>query len=397
MKKSLFILAALAVVTAFTSCGDDKKKDGVATEISILPAEDVVLAEEGSIKLTISAQPDGAKIENVVWETSDTLVATVNERGLVTAVLPGECYITATMGELTAKRKVTVKSFLETIQFTQALLYDEDTTYAQGKVDTIEASDGSVYYAYKSMGELWLFSEGFFVNNEGMFDGAERAAVITVYAPFYYATAHLNNAERGTIFTLGEWAVTNSAELAGKSHVGEPGAVNEAAYFEDMDGFFQGYVQGDASVYQAYLQKAGDDFTGATINEWSYNVGDDGEGGYSYSYIPSGIISEASFSLNANGSSNIMCGLDFCYANANILDAINYWWGINPLVDDNDNYTGVEHHLYWANPIEYRFGEMPAEVKKYEPIHVPVISIDRPEIAARIKEQMKNSKVLIRK
>ncbi|MBQ0034002.1 MAG: Ig-like domain-containing protein [Bacteroidales bacterium] len=401
MKKVFYCMTLVAMMFTLTACPPDngEKGNGVATEISILPAEDVVLAEGGSIKLTITAKPDGAKIENVVWETTDTLVATVNERGLVTAQYPGECIIKATMGNLVAERKVSVKSFLETIQFTQAILWDEDTTYAQGKVDTIESTSGETFYAYKSMGELWLCSEGFFVNNEGRLDGAEQAAVITVYAPFYYATATLNNTDRGTVFTLGEWIVSAVDSLKGRAHVGAPGAINENSFYQNMDGFFQAYVQGDAETYVAYLQQASADFTGATINEWTYNVGDDGEGGYSYSYIPAGIISEADFSLNGNGSSNFMCGLDFCFADAKILDGMNYWWGVNPIVDDNDQYTGIEHKLYWADPIQYRFGEYPTQVakKQFEPLNVPVIKIDCPEVAARIEAVKNNSKVLIRK
>ncbi len=60
-----------------------------------------------SLTLTASVLPDDATYKNVTWATTDSAVATVND-GLVTAVAPGECFITATCGECQAMCHVIV-------------------------------------------------------------------------------------------------------------------------------------------------------------------------------------------------------------------------------------------------------------------------------------------------
>ena len=149
MKKSLFFAAMLAVAAVFVGCDPDNKPGGSKDVTIALSPTELVLSEGGDeSKLTVTKTPSDATIDPYVWESSDTLVAVVNDRGLVTSRNAGECVITVTSGDLKAECKVTVKSFLETLQFTLGMLWDVDTTYAQGKVDTIEASDGSTYPAY---------------------------------------------------------------------------------------------------------------------------------------------------------------------------------------------------------------------------------------------------------
>ena len=400
MKKSLFFAAMLAVAAVFVGC-DDPNKPGGSKDVTIAlsPAE-LVLAEGGDeSKLTVTKTPSDATIDPYVWESSDTLVAVVNDRGLVTSRNAGECVITVTSGNLKAECKVTVKSFLETLQFTLGTLWDVDSTYAQGKVDTIEASDGTTYPAYKALAEIWLFSAGFYVNNSGYLDGAENAALIKIKAPMYYSTAYLLNSDKGIIFSLGDWIVTDVDTLQGRSKVGAPGKLDETTYLTGLRSFFDGYFGEDVEKQKEGYNTALTAFSGAVIEELYYDVDESGEGGYRSNLFPSAIVTSAQLSFpGGNATYNYMYDMDYCFAHAEVLDPS--WFGADLLVEEKDGekyYAGIGNKILWANPIDYAYGEIPTEAMKYKPLNMPVMTIDYPEVAERIKSQLKDSKVLIRK
>ena len=400
MKKSLFFAAMLAVAAVFVGCGDPNKPGGSKDVTIALSPTELVLSEDGDeAKLTVTKTPSDATIDPYVWESSDTLVAVVNERGLVTSRYAGECVITVTSGDLKAECKVTVKSFLETLQFTLGLLNDVDTTYAQGKVDTIEASDGTTYPAYKAMAEIWLFSAGFYVNNSGYLDGAENAALIKIKAPMYYSTAYLQHSDKGTVFSLGDWIVTDVDTLQGRAHVGEPGKLDETTYLNGLRAFFDGYFGQDAEKQKEGYNTAKTAFSGAVIEELYYDVDESGEGGYYNNLLPSAIVTSAQLSFpGGNATYNYMYDMEYCFAHAEVLDPS--WFGAELLTEEKDGeeyYAGIGNKILWANPIDYAYGELPAEAMKYKPLNMPVMTIDYPEVAERIKSQLKGNKVLIRK
>ena len=400
MKKSLFFAAMLAVAAVFVGCEDPNKPGGSKdVTIALSPAE-LVLSEGGDeSKLTVTKTPSDATIDPYVWESSDTLVAVVNDRGLVTSRNAGECVITVTSGNLKAECKVTVKSFLETLQFTLGMLWDVDTTYAQGKVDTIEASDGTTYPAYKARAEIWLFSAGFYINNSGYLDGAENAALIKFHAPMYYSTAYLQNSDKGTIFSLGDWIVTDVDTLQGRSHVGEPGKLDEASYLTNLGTMLDGYFSENSEMFKEGRDGALAAFSGAYIQELYYDVDESGEGGYYNNLLPSAIVTSAQLSFpGGNATYNYMYDMEYCFAHAEVLDPS--WFGAKLIIEEKDGeeyYAGIENELLWANPIDYAYGEIPAEAMKYKPLNMPVMTIDYPEVAERVKSQLKDSKVLIRK
>lgn len=400
MKKSLFFAAMLAVAAVFVGCEDPNKPGGSKdVTIALSPAE-LVLSDGGDeSKLTVTKTPADATIDPYVWESSDTLVAVVNERGLVTSRNAGECVITVTSGNLKAECKVTVKTFLETLQFTLGALGDIDTTYAQGKVDTIEASDGTTYPVYKAMSEIWLFSAGFYVNNAGDMDGAERAAIIVIKAPMYYSTAYLQNSDRGTLFSLGDWIVTDVDSLQGHSHVGAPGKLDETTYLTGLRAFFDGFFGGDEETYKEGYNTAQKAFSGAYIQELYYDVDESGEGHYYNNPFPSAIVTSAQLSFpGGNATYNYMWDVEYCFAHAEVLDPSAF--GAELLTEEKDGkeyYAGIGDKILWANPIDYAYGEIPAEAMKYKPLNMPILAIDYPEVAERIKSQLKDSKVLIRK
>ena len=400
MKKSLFFAAMLAVAAVFVGCGDPNKPGGSKDVTIALSPTELVLSEDGDeAKLTVTKTPSDATIDPYVWESSDTLVAVVNDRGLVTSRNAGECVITVTSGDLKAECKVTVKSFLETLQFTLGALWSEDTTYAQGKVDTIEASDGTTYPAYKALAEIWLFSAGFYVNNSGYLDGAENAALIKIKAPMYYSTAYLLNSDKGIIFSLGDWIVTDVDTLQGRSKVGAPGKLDETTYLTGLRSFFDGYFGEDVEKQKEGYNTALTAFSGAVIEELYYDVDESGEGGYRSNLFPSAIVTSAQLSFpGGNATYNYMYDMEYCFAHAEVLDPS--WFGAKLIIEEKDGeeyYAGIENELLWANPIDYAYGEIPAEAMKYKPLNMPVMTIDYPEVAERVKSQLKDSKVLIRK
>ena len=118
MKKVLTFLAVVAVMVATAvSCQkeqtpeqkpDEKPAEVALTGITIDPAADFELAIGATKALTVKYVPENATNKPAAtWASSATAVATVAD-GTVTAVAAGEAEITATVGEFTAKVKVTV-------------------------------------------------------------------------------------------------------------------------------------------------------------------------------------------------------------------------------------------------------------------------------------------------
>ena len=74
----------------------------------LLSAENVLLLEGESEKLTANPLPWNAEAGAITWSSSDESVATVDENGLVTAVAEGNATITASCGDVEAYCDVTV-------------------------------------------------------------------------------------------------------------------------------------------------------------------------------------------------------------------------------------------------------------------------------------------------
>jgi hypothetical protein len=139
---------------------------------------------------------------------------------------------------------------------------------------------------------------------------------------------------------------------------------------------------------------------GATMTTLEYTVDESGEGGYSYSYMPDGIVTEGQWSLNSNGVSAFMTGMDYNYLKfREIPYNETYTWGCNWLfAEDGSISWGDEYVMHWGQEVVYQYGELPtAESPKMEPLHAPVIKIDYPEVAKRIENQLKEYNTLVKK
>ncbi|MBQ6851766.1 MAG: Ig-like domain-containing protein [Oscillospiraceae bacterium] len=69
----------------------------------------IKLYEEDTQNISCDVYPDNATDKNVRWKSSDKGVAVVDDYGRITAVGAGECTVTATAGDESAKIAVTVK------------------------------------------------------------------------------------------------------------------------------------------------------------------------------------------------------------------------------------------------------------------------------------------------
>jgi len=109
------IAKGTAIITATTVDGN---KTATCTVTVIVPVTSVTISSKTltldintSGALTASVLPANANNQNILWTSSNTKVATVDQNGLVTAIAKGTATITATSvdGKKTATCKVTVK------------------------------------------------------------------------------------------------------------------------------------------------------------------------------------------------------------------------------------------------------------------------------------------------
>ncbi len=396
MKKQIYVALLLLGAICLASC-EPIQTGSSATAISVSPKSVILNENEPSIRLAVALTPTDA-VDSVFWSSSDTTIAIVSKTGYVEAQKYGKCYIYAQAGELKDSCLVEVKSYLESLIFNGAIVYDYDTTYALNPetgvytVDTLESTDGEEYLAYKSLATLYVFSDGFYINNSGRFDGTSIGTILELQAPMYYASAYLNNTDRPTIFCLGKWSVVEDVQ---KMQQAAPAVVDEAAYIAHMKNFIAAYNAEDDS-YSQHLQLAATAITGPILTTMEYLAPTPEQAGYYSSYIPDAICDAADFSLNANfPASQYMCGLDYSIITYRPLSGP--YWGLNINEDEATGIlTLVDEKVYFDAPIVSTYGEKPAESAEapaLKPLQVPVISED-PVLAARVKEQLKDVNVI---
>lgn len=124
--KNRIKLFCIALASAFllTACGGPKL---IGVE---LPETPLVLATGETATAETSYTYDGETPENaqpeVVYTSSDEAIATVDENGVITGVAEGETTITATVGELSASRTVSVIIPVERLEAESMMLHLAD-------------------------------------------------------------------------------------------------------------------------------------------------------------------------------------------------------------------------------------------------------------------------------
>ena len=136
---------ALAGAFMLTACGGPKLI-GVT-----LPETPLVLATGETATAETSYTYDGETPENaqpeVVYTSGDAAIATVDENGVITGVAEGETTITATVGELSASRTVSVIIPVESLTAEDASLHLADGAAALAYTVTPEHFTGELTFA----------------------------------------------------------------------------------------------------------------------------------------------------------------------------------------------------------------------------------------------------------
>ena len=136
---------ALAGAFLLTACGGPKLI-GVA-----LPETPLVLATGETATAETSYTYDGETPENaqpeVVYTSSDEAIATVDENGVITGVAEGETTITATVGELSASRTVSVVIPVESLEAESMALHLADGSAALSYTVVPENFTGELTFA----------------------------------------------------------------------------------------------------------------------------------------------------------------------------------------------------------------------------------------------------------
>ena len=111
------IAAGNATITA--KCGNVSATCNVTVENPIINASSITLTPSslhlytGSTgQLTATVEPSNATDKTVVWTSSDELIATVSDSGIVEAIAEGEAVITASCGTVTAVCQVSVEEYV---------------------------------------------------------------------------------------------------------------------------------------------------------------------------------------------------------------------------------------------------------------------------------------------
>ncbi len=398
MRKLFFGALALLATVGFVGCVEPNptpSNEQKVESIEVRPSE-LTLVEGEEVRLSVVLTPSDITTATVTWSSSNEAVAIVDTKGAVTALSIGEAEIVASAGEgVSATCHVTVKSYLNTLKFTQA-------TYLMNGIDTnaftnpkdpstyiidLTLSNGATYKGYKALVEIDLFSEGYYVNGSGELDGTAKAANITFDAPLFYAPNTLN--PTGTIFVLGEWFVT-SMEIDPDTlpyQVGLAGKINKAAYITAMKSYVENWnkyvnskteaeAQANAMAYSQALSAAGDAVSQATLNVWEYHSTEEGypSNGYYGSYIPAGLVSYVNTYLGeGDGVSQFMIPLDYLEAHVHPLKhSDDYFYGCH-IVQDTTTWecTMVDEDIYFDETIVYETGIVPSatgEVRLAKPL-----------------------------
>jgi hypothetical protein len=405
MKKSLFIALLACATLALVGCDNGAANESGAnggsgaavTGVTVTPATlNLTLGEEYRLACTLT--PSGAK-GTVTWESSNPEVVTVTSMGRVKAVGYGSANVTATCGEYKGVCAVTVTTYYESLQFTNAFFADMDTLAYGGKVDTVKSGSGETFKAYLAEATMYVFSDGFYVNNSYMLDGTVKGTYITVKAPMYYTSNYLNDGKGGIIFSLGNWYVADIDSLY--PLVGKPTQFDEANYKLAMNDAGPALAKQDNNAFKTAAEAAGKCFTGTEIKTYEFHAAT--EEGYSQdayysSYIPDGMILRGQFTMmGKEGASEVMYGLDYSYFEFLPLDDMNYYWGCDWRVDENGVFSWGDKDIKWLDMIVYEYGEKPAAEaqRMMEPMPVTVMSIDHPEMVERLENQLKQYNTLV--
>lgn len=183
----------IACLMAFTACGGNEVEPGpidetVAVTGVTLDKPTAVLAPGQTIQLTHEVAPSDATDKTVTWKSSDEAVASVDDKGMVTAHEVGEAKITVstTDGNQEAYCQVEVTYFVTGVSLNTATLsimkgFSETLT---ATVEPEEAINKEVTWATSNSGIVSIDPDGLTCEVTGVAKGKATITVKTVDGEF---------------------------------------------------------------------------------------------------------------------------------------------------------------------------------------------------------------------
>ena len=188
-----------------------------------LSATEGTIVVGGTVALTATVTPDNATEKDIVWESANPAVATVDQNGTVTGVATGETTISATIGGKSATYKVCVVEALE-LQSTSVELVNplfEASTWSEGwtvtgeewvvKVERNDQPYGGKYYARLYKNPLSAGDEGKFVMQSVTVEkpGTYALSAYVRASQNHYATRPLSEEQYGLLFITDDATAIN--------------------------------------------------------------------------------------------------------------------------------------------------------------------------------------------
>ena len=96
MKTQHFLCCLAILAVCFTACKKEISETYVPVTDIMLNYEELALAPGDTITLIAIVQPDSATNKEIIWASSDTTIATIDSKGMVTAIVDGKASIIAT-------------------------------------------------------------------------------------------------------------------------------------------------------------------------------------------------------------------------------------------------------------------------------------------------------------
>lgn len=189
MKKYLLFCIALVCLLA---CKKGKEEIPVESVIINQPTAEMIEGETVQLKATV--KPDDATDKTVEWASSRQSVATISDKGLVTAIAEGSSTITAKAGEKTATCEVTVNKKIIpvesiTLDKTLVTMLIDESTVLTATVEPENATDKTVTWS-SSDTDIATVSGGRVTSVQ------EGKAIITARAGDKEATCEVNVCKR---------------------------------------------------------------------------------------------------------------------------------------------------------------------------------------------------------
>lgn len=396
MKKNLF-LTMLAVAAVLVGCEKTDNGSGTGTSGNRFEFRESVVTLTPGSKVRL-ALVDDSKANDYVWTSSDTTVAQVSTAGVVTGVDYGEADITVVSGTREATCRVQVKTYMETLTFPLALIYDLDTETLKSLPDTTVVRGNDEYHCVWAIAEIRLCSEGFYVDNDREMTGADEVVMMTVYAPVLYDSVQKAQ------FVLGDYEILPAADYKVEQNIA-PGGIDEDAY--------KYYSEIAAKDYVAYEYYGDTTVIGRLVTAWKYmgncpyapmkylyySVGETEEDtGYYGTYYPFGYANSGVFALEANESLDYMCTVSYADIKASYWDDATFFGWIPTNEELPENPDDLVWEYVGATDVTYAHGTLPTSgVKELKEVRVPVIKRDYPQMAAQMEKTMSMCKKMVRK